>query len=285
MIDITSGVDTMVYQSDSMLFEAPNWTPDGTALVFNGDGRLFQFDVELQHLAEVDLENLDPINNDHVISPDGRYAFVSSDDGHIYRIDLEGSESRFRVSNDHGPNFRYYLHGISPDGKTLAYTGMTISGGELQTNVYLIPANGGPDTQITNDVYPDDGPEFSHDGEWLYFNSERGSDVPGAAQLFVMRPDGSELQQLTFDERVNWFPHPDPTGRRLSYVSFPPGTLGHPADTEVIVRLRENDGTVRDLATVFGGQGTMNVASWNPDGTQLAYVAYPIVNDTSEVLS
>ena len=92
-----------------------------------------------------------------------------------------------------------------------------------------------------------------------------------------MRPDGSGVEQLTYDERVNWFPHLSPDGRRMAYVSFPPGTLGHPADRDVILRLCAPDGTgIRDLVRLHGGQGTMNVNSWAPDSRRLAYVDYPV---------
>ena len=94
-----------------------------------------------------------------------------------------------------------------------------------------------------------------------------------------MAPDGSNVEQLTSDERVNWFPHVSPDGDRLAYLSFPPATLGHPADKEVIIHLREKDGTVRDVVHLFGGQGTINVASWAPDSRRLAYVAYPLDRD------
>ena len=87
---------------------------------------------------------------------------------------------------------------------------------------------------------------------------------------------GETIEQLTDDERVNWFPHPAPDGSAIAYVSFPPGTVGHPADVEdVRVRLLE-DGEIREIATVFGGQGTMNVPSWSPDSRFFAYVAYPV---------
>src|SRR5699024_12732704 len=92
-----------------------------------------------------------------------------------------------------------------------------------------------------------------------------------------MRPDGSGIEQLTHDERVNWFPHPSPDGTRLAYVSFPAGTQGHPADLDVLLRLCAPDGLdVRDLVSVHGGQGTMNVNSWTPDSRRLAYVDYPV---------
>jgi TolB protein len=279
VIDVESGEQRLVYESSSLLFEAPNWTPDGKWLIVNGAGRLFRIpaDGDPGEPEEIDLGGVPEINNDHVLSPDGHTVYVSAEDGHLYAVPIGGGSSR-RVSNDHGPSFHYYLHGVSPDGVTLAYIGLQLKEGAVaSTNVFTIPSAGGADLQLTDDAFPDDGAEYSPDGRWLYFNSERGSRDAGHAQLFRMRTDGSGLEQLTFDERVNWFPHPSPDGTRLAYVSFPPGTLGHPADVDVIVRLMApNGGEPRDLVALFGGQGTMNVPSWAPDGRRLAYVAYPV---------
>lgn len=278
--DADTGVRRLVLESSDVLYEAPNWSPDGRWLVVNGDGLLFRVPVGGGAPEPVDLGGVPELNNDHVLSPDGSVAYVSAEDGHLYAVDLDldgaGAAPR-RVSNDHGPDFRYYLHGVSPDGATLAYIGLRhAADGTTTTNVFTIPSSGGPDTQLTDDAFPDDGAEFGPDGEWVYFNSERGSTTPGHAQLFRMRADGTDVEQLTDDERVNWFPHPSPDGSRIAYVSFPPGTLGHPADLDVLVRIREADGATRHLAAVFGGQGTINVPSWSPDGRELAFVAYPL---------
>ena len=56
------------------------------------------------------------------------------------------------------------------------------------------------------------------------------------------------------------------------------GTLGHPADLEVEVRLvrTEDWSHIVQRIPLFGGQGTINVNSWSPDGRRFAYVAYPI---------
>lgn len=276
VVHVESGESTLVLSSDTLLFEAPNWTPDGKNLVINGDGRLFRLPVRGGELEEVPLGGIPDINNDHLLNPDGSSVFVSAEDGHLYEVPFATGVAR-RVSNDHGPAFHYYLHGISPDGTLLAYIGLRVNGdGTVTTNVYTIPAAGGEDVKLTDVPFPHDGSEYSPDGEWIYFNSERGSTTPGHAQLFRMRADGSGIEQLTFDERVNWFPHVSPDGRRIAYISFPTGTLGHPADKDVYVRLIEEDGTTRDLAHLFGGQGTINVASWAPDSRRLAYVAYPI---------
>jgi len=277
IVNAETGQTSLVAESDQLLFEAPNWTPDGNWLIVNGDGRLFRVAIDGGEFFEIPLGGVTELNNDHVLSPDGHTAYVSSDDGHLYAVSFEDGTSR-RVSNDRGENFRYYLHGISPDGAQLAYIGLEILGeGAVRTNVFTIPAAGGPDMQLTGEDAPHDGSEFSPDGQWIYFNSERGSTTPGHAQLFRMSADGEDITQLTFDERVNWFPHLTPAGDRLAYISYPPGTLGHPADLDVIIRVADADvAGARDLVALFGGQGTLNVNSWDPTGTKLAYVAYPI---------
>ncbi|TDE90059.1 biopolymer transporter Tol [Occultella glacieicola] len=276
IVDVETGERRLVYESSALLFEAPNWTPDGKHLLVNAEGLLYRLPIDGGHLAEIPLGGIPPINNDHVLSPDGETVYVSADDGHLYAIPFATGLPR-RVSNDHGDDFRHFLHGVSPDGETLAYIGLrTEAGGAVTTNVFTLPVSGGEDTQLTDDPFPNDGSEYSTDGRLIYFNSERASANPGHAQLFRMSTDGSSVEQLTHDERVNWFPHVSPDGERIVYVSFPPGTIGHPADHDVIIRLIEPDGAVRDLVSLFGGQGTMNVPSWSPDSRQVAYAAYPL---------
>ena len=123
---------------------------------------------------------------------------------------------------------------------------------------------------------PVDGPEFSVDGKWIYFNGEAPSRQPGHVQIYRMRQDGSEVQQLTHDERVNWFPHCNPDGQRVAYLSYPLGTEGHPPDRAVELRIMNSEGgEMRSLVACWGGQGTINVNSWAPDSQCFAYVAYP----------
>jgi len=272
VVEVDTGEPRLVHSSSSVLFEAPNWTPGGE-LIVNGDGRLFRVDDGLQ---EIELGGVPAINNDHVVSPDGTTVYVSADDGHLYAVPIGGGTGR-RVSNDRGPGFHHYLHGVSPDGKTLAYIGLEHVDGRRIANVWTIPAAGGDDVQVTDDEHADDGSEYSPDGKWIYFNSERAAIAPGHAQLFRIAVGGGVVEQLTSDERVNWFPHPAPDRSAIVYVSFPPGVEGHPADVDdVRLRLLSPDGAIREIATLFGGQGTMNVPSWSPDSTQFAYVAYPL---------
>jgi Tol biopolymer transport system component len=286
VIDMATGERRTVHESADAVFEAPNWTVspqwgDDEWLVFNQDGLIYRIPVAGGEVELVPTGDIDSSNNDHVVSPDGRTLYVSAEDKHIHAVSLADGTTR-RVTHEHGRPFNHYLHGISPDGRTLSYIGLEPLGPNpgpgtpARTNVFTIRADGTDDTQLTFSDKPHDGAEFDPTGEWLYFNSERESQQPGHSQLFRCRPDGSSVEQLTFDGRVNWFPHVAPGGRDLVYVSFRPGVLGHPANERVRIRRLDPDGgEPTDVVNLFGGQGTMNVASWSPDGRRFAYVEYP----------
>jgi TolB protein len=267
----------VLFEANEIL-EAPNWTPNGLALIFNAGGELWRIASDGTSAPQkIETGTLRDLNNDHLLSPDGTTIYFSENNGHLYSVPIGGGEPR-RISNDHPEPHHYYLHGVSPDGVTLAYVAVEGTTGSKRSNIFTIPATGGADTRLTDVSYPNDGPEYSPDGKWIYFNSERAARMPGHAQCFRMHPDGSHIGQLTFDERVNWFPHISPDGNWVVYLSFPPGTTGHPPNKDVILRLMRPDGSeARDVVSFFGGQGTINVNSWAPDSNRFAYVAYHLI--------
>lgn len=267
----------LVYETTEHI-EAPNWSPDGRWLMFNSKGLLWRLAATGGSPERIPTGDITGANNDHVISPDGQTIYFSAN-GHIYAVPFVGGEPR-RVSNDHPAErqFKYYLHGISPDGRMLAYAGVEAAEGNAwgRVNLFTIPAAGGPDARLTDHPAPDDGPEYSPDGKHIYFNSELNATIPGHAQCYRMATDGTGIEQLTHDERVNWFPHISPDGQWVVYISFPPGTLKHPANQDVILRRMRPDGSEQaDLLGFNGGQGTINVNSWAPDSRHFAFVRYP----------
>ncbi len=279
--DLDTGKRFLRHRSDELLFEAPNWTTDGW-LIINGDGQLWRLQADGDDDPQLIPGPPSGVNNDHVLDPDGQHLFASCDDRQIYRVPLPGTPGEaVPVTTEDG--WWHFLHGVSPDGATLAWIGLQRRGEQVITNIALSPADGvGPTHLVTDDDHPDDGCEYSPDGQWLWFNSERGSTTPGHAQLFRLPlteglPSG-QAQQLTTDQRVNWFPHVSPDGARVVYVSFEPGTLGHPEGVPVIIRelldWRTDAPAPTDVARLWGGQGAMNVNSWAPDSRRIAYVNY-----------
>jgi Tol biopolymer transport system component len=93
-----------------------------------------------------------------------------------------------------------------------------------------------------------------------------------------MRPDGTEQERVTEDDYANWFPHPSPDGKWLVMLSYEKSVEGHPPNKNVALRIMPISGvTPRVLVTLFGGQGTINVPSWSPDGKYLAFVSYKLL--------
>jgi TolB protein len=274
------GASKRVVLTSARLIEAPNWTLDGKWLIVNCEGKMFRLSVEGGDLGEIYTGSVQTCNNDHVLSPDGKSIYVSSA-GHLYVFPLEGGEPR-RISNDHPKtaeySYLYYLHGVSPDGKMLAYVSVEPFNGDPRGHrkIRLIPSDGGADACLTDNDEPADGPEYSPNGEWIWFNWEMNGHRRGHAQLFRMRPDGSQKEQMTFDEEVNWFPHFSPDGKEIIFLTYPTGTISHPADVNLRIRkMPAGGGDPVELVHFFGGQGSLNVNSWSPDSSHFAYVEYP----------
>jgi Tol biopolymer transport system component len=268
VLDLVTNSRTVLY-SETGSFQAPNWTPDGNALIYNRDGLLYRFDLQTNIPAVINTDFANRNNNDHVISFDGKMLAIShhsdQDSGQsiLYTLPITGGKP-FRVT-PLGPS---YLHGWSPDGRYLVYVGSR--GGEY--DIYRIPARGGKEVRLTTATGLDDGPEYSPDGRYIYFNSVRS----GTMQLWRMRPDGSKPQQLTDDEFNNWFPHISPDGKWIVFLSYgqdvAPGD--HPFYRKVYLRkMPVAGGRPEVIAYVFGGQGTINVPSWSPDGRRIAFVS------------
>lgn len=202
-----TGERELVFTSNDVLLEAPNWTLDGRSLVLNGDGALWRVDLGSRTLSQVPLTGIPDLNNDHVLAPDGNNIFLSANDGHIYRAALSGGRAT-RLTEDDG-SF-HFLHGVSPDGKELAYVGIESGDFTQPGRLMTIPSDGGASSRVDVGGGHCDGPEYSPDGQWLYLNTESFTSRPGHAQLARVRVDGSGFERLLESATVDWFPHLSP---------------------------------------------------------------------------
>jgi Tol biopolymer transport system component len=279
LINRLDGSDRALFET-SRLIEAPNWTPDGSALLLNGHGGMFRLGlsrdfapVDETAVIPIDIGSIEDANNDHVISPDGLMLYISAG-GAVYAVPVTGGEPRQLTPDG---RVRFFLHGVSPDGQWLACTTVDMGCDDARWGIQLIPAQGGAPHPLVMGPKPVDGPEWSPDGKWIWFSGEMEADEPGHAQLFRMRSDGTGICRIVRSPAVDWFPHPSPDGSAVSFIRYPSGTLGHPPDrmVEIWLLTLHDDSLVR-LATFRGGQGSFNVNSWSPDSRHLAYVAYPL---------
>ena len=275
--DLATG-NRRVVRQDSVRFEAPNWTRDGKSLVINEKGLLYRVTVADGQKTVINTGSVNTCNNDHGLTPDGQTIIISangknpggSTNSNVFTLPLAGGEPT-RITAQ-GPS---YWHGVSPDGKTLAFVGERPVGPDNKPDydIYTVPISGGPETRLTTAPGLDDGPEYSPDGKYIYFNSFR----TGHMQIWRMRTDGSQPEQITSDTYANWFPHLSPDGQWMLFISYlEDQKTAHPADKAVMLRLMDTKkpGKFSELARFTGGQGTINVPCWSPDSKSFSFVSY-----------
>ena len=274
-LSVTSN-DRHLIHSAAERFEAPNWSRDGSTLVFNGGGRLWKLPATGGKPEVVDTGFATKVNNDHGFSPDGTHLAIS--DGSqgdlksiVYVLPAAGGPPKRITDTGRGPS---YWHGWSPDGKTLAFVGER----NADFDIFAIPVSGGEEVRLTTAKGLDDGPDYSPDGKYIYFNSERS----GVMQIWRMHPDGSVQERVTTDDSNDWFPHPSPDGKWMVFLAYEKDVKGHPENKNVALRLMSmTDNKITTLVKLFGGQGTINVPSWSPDSKQIAYVSYHLISQES----
>ena len=277
VIAISGNRDRRIVRHFDGKIEAPNWSRDGKSLIYNSEGRIWRIPIEGGEPVEIDTGRFVDNNNDHGLSPDGTKLAISdqieTDNlSRIHVVALDGSEPVQTVVDD--PQARSYWHGWSPDGQTLAYVRVGLDDGSY--DIWAKDLGSGTARPLVIGPGVDDGPEYSPDGRHLHFNSSRS----GAMALWRASADGSDPVRLTHDPaRRDWFPHVSPDGQWVVYVSFGDDIAleDHPPNREdVQLRIMPADGSAPPeiLTRLFGGQGTINVPSWSPDGTQVAFVSY-----------
>ena len=272
VMNVWDGRRMVIHESTGRI-EAPNFMPGGKKLLFNAGGLLYTIPVEGGTPEKFAVGNLDQMNNDHGISFDGKQLAVShhrqglpGGGSSVYVMPLAGGTPKLLTTKT--PS---YWHGWSADNKDVVYVAQRDSG---VYNIYKMNINGGPEVPLTtNKSGHVDGPEYSPDGKYIYYNAN----ATGTMQVWRMKPDGSGKEQITFDEYHNWFPHISPDGKWMAFISFPPeiDPADHPFYKRVLLRLMPltASGAPRVIAYIYGGQGTINVPSWSPDGKYVAFVS------------
>ena len=285
LLDVGSRTSRIIYQDEGSI-QAPNWNKDGRSLIYNSEGSLFKFDLSTHVPERMETGDAKRNNNDHVLSFDGKWLAISSGEGENgasvgYVVPSTGGRAR-RVTAV-GPS---YMHGWSPDGKYLVFTGQR----NKEFDIYRIPAAGGPEKRLTTAPGLDDGPEYTPDGRFIYFNSVRS----GLMQIWRMKADGTAETQVTDDQFNNWFPHVSPDGKWVVFISFLKEEVDpsdHPFYKHVYIRLMPvQGGKPKVIAYLYGGQVTINTPSWSPDSKQIAFVSntqllFPIFPGGNELVS
>ncbi|WP_396637000.1 TolB family protein [Maribacter sp. R77961] len=271
VLDIETG-DRKILATSAHSIQAPNWTPDGKTLIYNSNGFLYNYDLQSDKVSMLNTGFANRNNNDHILNADGSMVAIShhndDDNGEssIYYLPISGSDKPIKVTKDGVGSS--YLHGWSPNGKKMIFTGERNGA----YNIIEIKVKTGKEKVLTTTKTLDDGSEYAPDGKHIYFNSNR----TGTMQIWEMDKNGKNKKQLTFDTYNDWFPHIAPDGKNMIFISFPAdiSSGSHPFYQHCLLRKMPIDGGEPEIiAYVYGGQGTINVPSWSPDGKKVAFVS------------
>ena len=265
-----SSTDRRVVYVAPTHFEAPNWSHDGRYFLFNSDGHILRLPVDGGSPTTIDTGFANRCNNDHGISPDATSAGDQRPVARRRQVAHLHAADRRRDAAPVTQRVPSYWHGWSPDGKTLAYCAER----DGEFDIYTIPAGGGDETRLTTAKGLDDGPEYSPDGQYIYFNSER----TGRCRSGACTPTAAARSRSPPTASTTGSPTSRPTASGWSFLSYEKDVTGHPANKDVQLRLMNlADGHVKVLARLFGGQGTINVPSWSPDSRKVAFVSYQLL--------
>jgi len=241
----------------------PAFSPDGTQILFTSNRENENADVYVMNADGRLLVKVTTWDNSNETagpggwSPDGtKIAFFSDRNGKddIYVVNAETIRPKIVLSNS--------LHNLwspsySPDGKRLVYVEeLEDKHGELR----ILDLETQQSRLLTKTELPRTNTDWSPDGNWIAFSDR----VNGNSEILVIRPDGTDLRNLTnhpgLDAGASW----SPDSKRLVFVSGrgdPPGIFQ--------LYLVNADGT--DQRPVTTRRGWESDASWWPDGSSIIF--------------
>lgn len=181
------------------------------------------------------------------------------------RIDLvsvaaDGSNER-RVG-DSKDQLLYFDAAISPDGKTLAFTRLSIANNQGDADIYLMNADGGnPRPLAVNDQ------KLSHE-EWACWSPDGkqvaySSTAPGNQEIMVVDVGGKNRRRLTQHPATDAHPAWSPDGKSIAFATDRWGGM------EIAV-MNPEGGEIRRLTK---SPGLDDYPAWSPDGKRLAFVS------------
>ncbi|MGI8783790.1 MAG: protein kinase domain-containing protein [Acidobacteriota bacterium] len=261
-----AGGQPIAVTADKALDWNPVWSPDGEYLYFSSDrqGSMNLWRVRIDDQSGKTLAAPEPVTTG--VAAWSQHASISRDGKQIAYAALVTRSNLQRVSFDPSTGTVkgkptaitagtrvVVAPDPSPDDQWLAF----YSQGK-QEDLLIIRTDGTGQFQLTDDPHRNRVPRWSPDGKRLVFYSDRS----GAYQAWAINPDGSGLQQLTHDPKLDltdmtW----SPDGSRLACLDSRMGR-------SLTLDLGKPSATFLPLADTTGAR--FIARSWSPDGRWLA---------------
>ena len=195
-----------------------------------------------------------------VWAPDGKHLFFVSDRGgsmNLWRVAIDEQSGKPLAEPEPITTPAPFLAhpSISADGRHVAYTAVSETQNiqRLSLDAATLTVKGEP-SWVTSGSRMWANPDPTPDGEWVVFYSR---DQP-EGDLYVCRPDGTGLRQLTSDVAIDRVPRWSPDGKWVAFFSERAGQLQ-------IWKIRGADGSGLQQMTDSG-----SIPAWSPDSKRLA---------------
>jgi TolB protein len=269
---------SMVVRSVPEYVQSPTWAPGGKDIYVHEGGRIERIPyLEPPAGGEpqvIDTGKLVGCSGNFGLSPDGKLLAVSCSEvkggpHEVYVLPAAGGGTPRKVTNSSTSS---YFHAWSPDSRTIGFT----RGSASRADLFAIPVDGGAEVRLTSDTV-NDGPDYSPDGKYIYFDSSRS----GTVQIWRMRPDGSAAEQITDDDNINSSPHVSPDGKSVAFLSQPARDTRDIGDAALKV-ISSSDGLIRTVASFRGNRGSFSMYGWG-DATHLAFVSYQTLSAATQM--
>ena len=175
----------------------------------------------------------------------------------IYAMDADGS-GQLRLTEHPERDQRAAW---SPDGTQIAF----VSQRDGDVAVWIMNADGSQKRKLVKGR----DPAWSQDGQQICFVS---SQFVGNDEIYLIRPDGTDMRRITDNKKFDWFPSWSPSGDRLVFNSERFG------GQEIVIS--SSDGSQQTRVTI-AEKTYEREPVWSPDGKALTYSGK--MNDNYEI--
>jgi Tol biopolymer transport system component len=201
--------------------------------------------------------------------------FPDDPDFEIFVMDADGSNQTqitFNELDDVVPAW-------SPNGKRIVFArDFDPVRGQSDDDIFTMRANGADERNLTRSPGVEDyDPDWSPDGRRIAWTGERDGD----AEIYTMRPSGSGVQQLTFNEGPTQFdgePNWSPDGRKIAFSSERDAVPETPFQVEIYTMRADGGNQTRltfdDLSDFL--------PAWSPDGRKIAFTSFRDVTEETQ---